>query len=67
MGPMCLGEWKGGWIRRVWEGRTENGSNMVGRSEDGSGSVKVRISRGDTKPLTNILIGLSFELRNRGS
>ena len=40
---------------------------MVGRSEDGSGSVKVRISRGDTKPLTNILIGLSFELRNRGS
>ena len=40
---------------------------MVGRSEDGSGSVKVRISRGNTKPLTNILIGLSFELRNRGS
>ena len=40
---------------------------MVGRSEDGSGSVKVRISQGDTKPLTNILIGLSFELRNRGS
>ena len=24
---------------------------MVGRSEDGSGSVKVRISWGDTKPL----------------
>ena len=40
---------------------------MVGRSEDGSGSVKVRISQGDTKPLTNILIGLSSELRNRGS
>ena len=40
---------------------------MVGRSEDGSGSVKVRISRGDKKPLTNILIGLSSELRNRGS
>ena len=40
---------------------------MIGRREDGSGSVKVRISWGDTKPLTNILIGLSFELRNRGS
>ena len=40
---------------------------MVGRSEDRSGSVKVRISRGDTKPLTNILIVLSSELRNRWS
>ena len=40
---------------------------MIGRREDGSGSVKVRISWGDTKPLTNILFGLSFELRNRGS
>ena len=51
MDPMCLAEWEWGWIRRVWEGGNENWSNMVGRSEDGSGSVKVRISRGDTKPL----------------
>ena len=51
MDPMCFREWKWWWIRRVWEGRNENGSNMVGRSEDGSGSVKVRISQGDTKPL----------------
>ena len=39
---------------------------MVGRSENGSRSVKVKISRGDTKPFTNILIGLSSELRNSG-
>ena len=51
MDPMCLGEWEWGWIRRVWEGGNENGPNMIGRSEDGSGSVKVRISWGDTKPL----------------
>ena len=51
MDPMCVGEWESGWIRRVWEGGNENGSNIVGRSEDGSGSVKVRISQGDTKPL----------------
>ena len=67
MDPMCLGEWEWGWIRHLWEGGNQNGSNMVGRSEDGSRSVKVRISWGDTKPLTNILIGLSSELRNRGS
>ena len=40
---------------------------MVGRSEDGFRSVKVRISRGDTKPFTNISIGLSSELKNSGS
>ena len=51
MDPMCVGEWESGWIRRVWEGGNENGSNIVGRSEDGSGCVKVRISQGDTKPL----------------
>ena len=51
MDPMCFREWKWWWIRCVWEGRNENGSNMVGRSEDGSGSVKVTISQGDTKPL----------------
>ena len=55
MDPMCLREWEWGSIRRVWEGRNKNGSNMVGRSEDGSGSGKVRISRGDTKPLRRSL------------